>query len=58
MQFLFARVCELKEEYFNEFTRSDIYNFCACLDQDRVYTSGELIEIMGKFSDLFNLRKA
>lgn len=56
MRFLFTRVCDLREEHFQEFSRHDIYNFCACLDQDRLYTKDELINLMCKFSDLFELK--
>ena len=57
MNILFVRVCELKEEYFNEFSRDDLYNFYTCLNKDRLYTSDELIKMMKSFSDLFELRK-
>jgi hypothetical protein len=56
MSKLFMRLCELRDEYFNEINDYDLGRFHDLLVCGREYSSDELIDKLAKFSDLFELR--
>jgi len=54
MTFLFNRLVQLRDEYFNELDLEDLVVIENNINED--YSSDELILVMRDYSDLFNKR--
>ena len=59
MNALFVRLCEIRNEHFNEISNDRLVVFKNLLtprEENEEYSSGELIVMLSRFSDLFNMR--
>lgn len=54
MTYLFMRLCELRDEYFNELSVYDLSAIHGNLDINTDYSSDTLITLMKNYSDVFN----
>ena len=48
---LMLRLCELREEYFNQLNVHQLSAFHDSLDKDKHYTSDYLIQKLGEYTD-------
>ena len=48
---LMLRLCELRDEYFNQLNVHQLSAFHDSLDKDRHYTSDYLIQKLGEYTD-------
>lgn len=51
MGYLMLRLCELRDEYFNQLNVHDLSAFHDSLDEGKVYTSDTLIFMLGEYTD-------
>ena len=57
MSVLFGRLVDLKREYFGEYSLESLSRLCDQLNESGdEYDSDQLITIMQRYSDLFNMR--
>lgn len=51
MDDLYCRLLDLRDEYFSGMDNTQVAHLWVELDEDKEYTSDELIDIMGEFYD-------
>ena len=51
MSLLMLRLCELRDEYFNQLDVHQLSAFCDRLDKDKEYSSNLLIKLLGDYAD-------
>lgn len=51
MGLLMLRLCELRDEYFNQLTKHDLCHFHDSLDKSKEYKSNDLIRMLAKYTD-------
>jgi hypothetical protein len=51
MGYLMLRLCELRDEYFNQLNVHDLSAFHDSLDETKQYTSDHLIFMLGEYTD-------
>jgi hypothetical protein len=51
MDLMMLRLCELRDEYFNQLNIHDLCKFHDSLEKDKLYSSNTLIKMLGEYTD-------